>query len=59
MVKFPRTRIGKACNLAITLKNDGSIPATTKFDLIPNDNFKFIDSNSETLAPKSYGVFNI
>jgi hypothetical protein len=59
LLKFPKTRIGKASVQQISLKNDGSIQATAKFDLTANDHFKFTDNNSITLAPKSYGIFNI
>lgn len=59
MVKFPRTRIGKACTQNISLKNDGSIPATAKFELLPSDTFKFLSPNSLSLTPKSYGIFTI
>ena len=59
VLKFPKTRIGKTCTQSISLKNEGSIPATAKFELTPNDHFKFIDNNSITLTPKSYGIFNI
>jgi hydrocephalus-inducing protein len=41
------------------LKNEGTIPATAKFELTPNEHFKFIDNNSISLSPKSYGIFNI
>lgn len=59
ILKFPKTRIGKACTQSISLKNEGSIQATAKFELTPNEHFKFIDNNSITLSPKSYGIFNI
>lgn len=59
LLKFPKTRIGKSCTQSISLKNDGSIPATAKFELTHNDHFKFIDNNSMSLTPKSYGVFNV
>jgi hydrocephalus-inducing protein len=59
LIKYPKTRIGKACVQSISLKNEGSLPATTKFELTHNDHFKFIDSNSLTLSPKAYGIFNI
>ena len=41
------------------MKNDGSIPATAKFDLLPNNSFKFLDNSSISLNPKSYSIFNI
>jgi len=59
LLKFPKTRIGKSCTQSISLKNDGSIPATAKFELTHNDHFKFIDNNSMSLTPTSYGVFNV
>ena len=58
-MKFPRTRIGKSHSHQIKLKNDGSIPATAKFDLTPTDCFRFLDSTSIALNPKSYASFNI
>ena len=45
--------------MSISLKNDGTIPATAKFELTHNDHFKFLDNNSMTLTEKNYGVFNI
>ena len=59
LLKFPKTRIGKTHCQSISLKNDGSIPATAKFELTHNDHFKFLDNNSTTLTPKSYGIFNV
>ncbi|EGR29178.1 hypothetical protein IMG5_161280 [Ichthyophthirius multifiliis] len=59
MLKFPKVRIDKSCILPIIIKNDGKIPATVKWDLISNENFKFLDQNSYTLTPKSYKTFNI
>ena len=59
LLKFPRTRVGKANVLPISLKNDGSIPATAKFDLTPSESFKFIDTSSVSLNPKAYAAFNI
>ena len=58
-MKFPRTRVGKVNTQVISLKNDGNIPATAKFDLTPNDSFKFMDVSSISLNPKSYATFNI
>lgn len=31
LLKFPKTRIGKTCTQTISLKNDGTMPATAKF----------------------------
>lgn len=59
MLKFPKTRVGKANTQQISLKNDGSIPATAKFDLIPSESFKFLDNATVSLNPKTYSVFNI
>ena len=58
-MKFPRTRLGKSHTQQIMLKNDGNIPATAKFDLIPADSFKFLDSTSISLNPKTYASFNV
>ena len=59
LLKFPRTRVGKTNNQQISLKNDGSIPATAKFDLSPSDSFKFLDNSSISLNPKTYATFNV
>lgn len=58
-MKFPKTRVGKSNSQQISLKNDGSIPATVKFDLTPNDSFKFIDNATVSLNPKTYSFFNV
>lgn len=59
LLKFPKTRVGKSNTQQISLKNDGSIPATAKFDLIPSDSFRFLDNATVSLNPKTYSVFNI
>lgn len=43
LLKFPKVRIDKACVLPIVVKNDGMVPATLKWDLITNENFRFLD----------------
>jgi hypothetical protein len=58
-LKFPKTRVGKSNVQQISLKNDGSIPATAKFDLVPTDSFRFLDNVSVSLNPKSYSTFNV
>lgn len=59
ILKFPKVRVGKSVTLPIILKNDGQVPATAKWDLNGNENFRFIDSNSFSLTPKTYAHFNI
>jgi len=41
LLKFPKTRIGKSMILPIILKNEGAVPATVKWDLGPNEHFRF------------------
>lgn len=43
MLKFPKVRIDKSLVLPIVLKNEGYVPATVKFDLTTNENFRFLD----------------
>jgi hypothetical protein len=38
-LKFKKTRIGKDSIMTIMLKNEGSIPATARFDVIKNECF--------------------
>ena len=59
MLKFPRTRVDKTVILAIVLKNDGQVPGTVKFDISPNENFKFAGQISFSLLPKTSQVFNV
>jgi|JI6StandDraft_1071083.scaffolds.fasta_scaffold04855_11 hydrocephalus-inducing protein len=59
LVKFSKTRVGKATSQQICLKNDGVIPATVKWDLPANDSFRFLDSINATLNPKGYATFNV
>lgn len=35
------------------------VPATCRFDLTPNENFRFLKESSYTLAPKTYHSFDI
>ena len=57
-LKFPKTRLGKTCILPVVMKNDGAIPASVKWELPPNENFR-MENTSLTLGPKSYGTFNV
>ena len=41
MLKFPKTRVGKSLTLPIVIKNEGSVTASVKWDLSPNEHFKF------------------
>lgn len=45
--------------LPILLKNDGMVPATCRFDLNANENFRFLKESSYTLAPKTYHSFEV
>jgi hydrocephalus-inducing protein len=59
VMKFPKTRVNKSHVLPILLKNDGMVPATCRFDLNQNENFRFLKESSYTLAPKTYHSFDI
>lgn len=59
ILKFPKTRVDKAVQLPVVVKNDGQVPATLKWDLTANENFRFLDQNSISLTPKTYGTFGI
>jgi hydrocephalus-inducing protein len=54
VLKFSRLRVNKSTVLPIVLKNDGSVPATVKFDTTYHNCFKFLSAGSYTFAPKSY-----
>ncbi len=45
--------------MQIVLKNEGSIAATARFDVIKNDCFNFLSSLNHTITPKSYHAFDI
>lgn len=59
VLKFRKTRIGKESIMQIVLKNEGSIAATARFDVIKNDCFNFIGNMNHTITPKSYHAFDI
>ena len=59
VLKFPKTRVDKSLIMPILLKNDGMVPATCRFDLTPNENFRFLKESSYTLPPKTYHSFDI
>jgi len=52
-------RLGKEQVENIVVKNDGVIPATTKFELIPSSEFQFISQSTYTLTPKTFQSFQI
>lgn len=54
MLKFRRTRIGRAAQLQIVLKNEGQVPATARFDALQSGCFTFAGNMSHTITPKSY-----
>ena len=59
VLKFPRTRVDKSSISSIILKNDGQVPATVKFEVSPNENYKFAGQISFSLLPKTSQTFNI
>lgn len=59
LLKFPKVRVGKTAVLPVVLKNDGQVPATVKWELQPNENFRFLDQNTFSMTPKTYATFNI
>jgi len=59
LLKFPKVRIDKSVVLPVRLLNHGQIPATVKWDLTTNENFKFLDQNSFAMTAKVYHDFNI
>ena len=59
LLKFPKTRLDNFSILPIILKNDGQIPATVKFDLTPNEHFRFLSQSTFTITPKSSQTFNV
>lgn len=59
LIKFSRTRVEKSSQLPLVLKNDGQVPATVKFDLTPNESFKFLGQATFSLLPKTYQTFHI
>lgn len=58
-LKFPRMRLGKEQIENIVVKNDGVIPATTKFDLVPSSEFRFSSQTTYTLTPKTFQSFQV
>ena len=53
-MKFKKTKIGKNSILSLVLKNEGSIAATAKFDVIKNECFNFLGNLSHTITAKTY-----
>jgi hydrocephalus-inducing protein len=59
MLKFKKTRIGRECILPITLKNEGQVPATARFDAITNEVFSFEGNMNQTITQKQFHAFDI
>lgn len=59
MLKFKKTRIGKDSIMTIVLKNEGSVSATARFDVVKNECFNFLGNLNHTITPKSYHAFDI
>ena len=53
-LRFKKTRINKEAIMTLMLKNDGSIPATARFDVIKNPCFEFLGNLNCTITPKTY-----
>jgi len=58
-LKFKKTRMGRDSVLSISLKNEGQVPATVRFDALTHDCFTFLGNLSHTITPKSYQSFDI
>jgi hypothetical protein len=43
----------------IVLRNDGTVPATVKFEPILNECFQFMSTTTATIQPKNYLAFDI
>ncbi|MCQ2815786.1 MAG: hypothetical protein MJ252_00825, partial [archaeon] len=59
LLKFKRTRLEKAVEGELVLKNEGVVPATVKFDPLASDVFSFESSTTATIQPKNYQSFRI
>lgn len=59
ILRFKKTRIGRESKMAIVLKNEGSVAATARFDVIKHDCFSFLSSLNHTITPKTYHGFEI
>ena len=59
VLRFPRTRVDKTSINSLILKNDGQVPATVKFEVAPNENFRFAGQISFSLLPKTNQTFNV
>jgi hypothetical protein len=59
LLKFPKTRIGRTKQKTLVIKNNGTIPATAKFELDHHKAFKFLDQPTFTLPPKQMKAFNV
>jgi len=51
--------MGKTSSNHIVLKNDGTVPATVKFEQISSDFFRLESSSTATIQPKNYQSFEI
>lgn len=59
LLKFPRIRLGKQHTESVVVKNDGVIPATAKFDVVPSRDFTLASQSTYTLTPKTFQSFQI
>ena len=59
LLRFPKTKLTKTSKIPITLSNGGLIPATVKFEMEYSKCFRFSDSMSATLQPKTTMTFDL
>jgi hydrocephalus-inducing protein len=59
LLKFKKTRLGKTTTRTIVLHNEGSVPATVKFDPITHQDLTFEGLMSCAILPKSYHSFDM
>jgi hypothetical protein len=58
-LQFGKIRVGRTIKKTVILRNDGSMPATAKFELDHHDAFKFVDQAIFTLSPGQMRAFNV
>ena len=54
VLKFRKTRVGQRFIQTISLKNEGPVQATVRFEGLKHDDFRFLGQISYTIPPKSY-----
>ena len=59
ILRFKKTRISKYSTNVISLKNDGTVAATVKFEPISNEFFSYSCPTTAIIQPKSYQTFEM